>query len=164
MLRQGRRMPFRTFSKVCPGPPSGRGDAGAVRLAFRHAGSVPECPVGRRPQKSPPCGGLCHSRWRTGFRDCPREGARSCLQPGMHAVLSEEGGERRSGGRGLSSHAGEAPSVDARFVCSRSQAWAEAAAVSSSLRAALRRQASLRSRSSRATMVKRLMKARANCR
>lgn len=25
-LRQGRRMPFRTFSKVCPGPPSGRGD------------------------------------------------------------------------------------------------------------------------------------------
>lgn len=137
---------------------------GAVRLAFLHAGSVPECPVGRRPQKSPPCGGLCHSRWRTGFRDCPREGARSCLQPGMHAVLSEEGGERRSGGRGLSSHAGEAPSVDARFVCSRSQAWAEAAAVSSSLRAALRRQASLRSRSSRATMVKRLMKARANCR
>ena len=83
---------------------------GAVRLAFLHAGSVPECPVGRRPQKSPPCGGLCHSRWRTGFRDCPREGARSCLQPGMHAVLSEEGGERRSGGRGLSSHAGEAPS------------------------------------------------------
>lgn len=36
---------------------------GAVRLAFLHAGSVPECPVGRRPQKSPPCGGLCHSRW-----------------------------------------------------------------------------------------------------
>lgn len=65
---------------------------GAVRLAFLHAGSVPECPVGRRPQKSPPCGGLRHSRWRTGFRDCPREGARSCLQPGMHAVLSEEGG------------------------------------------------------------------------
>lgn len=140
-----------------------RGDA-SESCDSLHAGSVPECPVGRRPQKSPPCGGLCHSRWRTGFRDCPREGARSCLQPGMHAVLSEEGGERRSGGRGLSSHAGEAPSVDARFVCSRSQAWAEAAAVSSSLRAALRRQASLRSRSSRATMVKRLMKARANCR
>lgn len=37
--------------------------SGAVRLAFLHAGSVPECPVGRRPQKSPPCGGLCHSRW-----------------------------------------------------------------------------------------------------
>lgn len=36
---------------------------GAVRLAFLHAGSVPECPVGRRPQKSPPCGGLRHSRW-----------------------------------------------------------------------------------------------------
>lgn len=33
------------------------------RAAFLHAGSVPECPVGRRPQKSPPCGGLCHSRW-----------------------------------------------------------------------------------------------------
>lgn len=120
--------------------------------------------IGLRPQKSPPCGGLRHSRWRTGFRDCPREGARSCLQPGMHAVLSEEGGERGAEGRGLSSHAGEAPSVDARFVCGRSQAWTEATAVSSSLRAALRRQASLRSRSSRATMVKRLMKARANCR
>lgn len=66
---------------------------GAVRLAFLHAGSVPECPVGRRPQKSPPCGGLRHSRWRTGFRDCPREGVRSCLQPGMHAVLSEEGSD-----------------------------------------------------------------------
>lgn len=63
------------------------------RAAFLHAGSVPECPVGRRPQKSPPCGGLRHSRWRTGFRDCPREGARSCLQPGMHAVLSEEGSD-----------------------------------------------------------------------
>lgn len=48
--------------------------------------------IGLRPQKSPPCGGRRHSRWRTGFRDCPREGARSCLQPGMHAVLSEEGG------------------------------------------------------------------------
>lgn len=51
------------FQQGLPGPPSGRGDAGAVRLAFRHAGSVPECPVGRRLQKSPPCGGLCHSRW-----------------------------------------------------------------------------------------------------
>lgn len=48
--------------------------------------------IGLRPQKSPPCGGLRHSRWRPGFRDCPREGARSCLQLGMHAVLSEEGG------------------------------------------------------------------------
>lgn len=169
MLRLGDAPPGKAdavpdFQQFAPALTRKGGCFGAVRLAFRHAGSVPECPVGRRPQKSPPCGGLCHSRWRTGFRDCPREGARSCLQPGMHAVLSEEGGERRSGGRGLSSHAGEAPSVDARFVCSRSQAWAEAAAVSSSLRAALRRQASLRSRSSRATMVKRLMKARANCR
>ena len=81
------------FQQFAPALTRKGGCFGAVRLAFRHAGSVPECPVGRRPQKSPPCGGLCHSRWRTGFRDCPREGARSCLQPGMHAVLSEEGAD-----------------------------------------------------------------------
>ncbi len=62
MLRQGRRMPFRTFSKVCPGPYQ-EGRMFRSRAAFLHAGSVPECPVGRRPQKSPPCGGLRHSRW-----------------------------------------------------------------------------------------------------
>lgn len=85
---------------------------------------------------------------------------------GRDAVLSEKcatKGEEREEGAFLS-HAGEAPSVDVRFVCVRPQAWAEAVVVSFSLRAALRRQASLRSRSSRATMVKRLMKARANCR
>lgn len=87
---------------------------------------------------------------------CNRACMPYCLKKGLMGA--------RFGRKGLSSHAGEAPSVDARFVCGRSQAWAEAAAVSSSLRAALRRQASLRSRSSRATMVKRLMKARANCR
>lgn len=93
MFRQGRRMSCRTFSSL-PRSSIRQGRCfGAVRLAFLHAGSVPECPVGRRPQKSPPCGGLRHSRWRTGFRDCPRDGARSCLQPGMHAVLSEEGAD-----------------------------------------------------------------------
>lgn len=51
------------FQQGLPRSSIRQGDAGAVRLAFRHAGSVPECPVGRRPQKSPPCGGLCHSRW-----------------------------------------------------------------------------------------------------
>lgn len=63
---------------------------GAV-LSFSTRGAFQNVLVGRRRQKSPPYGGLCYSRWRTGFRDCPREGARSCLQPGMHAVLSEEG-------------------------------------------------------------------------
>ena len=72
--------------------------------------------VARRTQKSLPCGGLCHSRWRTGFRDCPREGARSCLALGGHAVPSEKmAGKGSALGRGLSSHAGEAPSVDVRL-------------------------------------------------
>lgn len=98
MLRLGDAPPGKAdvlpdFQQFAPALTRKGGCFGAVRLAFRHAGSVPECPVGRRPQKSPPCGGLCHSRWRTGFRDCPREGARSCLQPGMHAVLSEEGSD-----------------------------------------------------------------------
>lgn len=34
------------------------GRAGALLV-----GSFPECPAGRRTQKSPPCGGLRHSRW-----------------------------------------------------------------------------------------------------
>lgn len=98
MLRLGDAPPGKAdvlpdFQQFAPALTRKGGCFGAVRLAFRHAGSVPECPVGRRPQKSPPCGGLRHSRWRTGFRDCPREGARSCLQPGMHAVLSEEGSD-----------------------------------------------------------------------
>ncbi len=63
MLRQGRRMSCRTFSSLPRSSIRKGGCFGAVRLAFLHAGSVPECPVGRRPQKSPPCGGLRHSRW-----------------------------------------------------------------------------------------------------
>ena len=78
------------FQQGLPRPSIRRGDVSEACDSL-HAGSVPECSVGYRTQKSPPCGGLCHSRWGTGFRDCPREGARSCLQPGMHAVLSEEG-------------------------------------------------------------------------
>lgn len=69
------------------------------RCRSRAAGLSPRGERSRmsgRPQaaKKPSiCGGLRHSRWRTGFRDCPREGVRSCLQPGMHAVLSEEGAD-----------------------------------------------------------------------
>lgn len=51
---------------------------GAVRPFFTR-GAFQNVLVGRRRQKSPPCGGLRYSRLRTGFRDCPREGARSCL-------------------------------------------------------------------------------------
>lgn len=87
---------------------------------------------------------------------CNRACMPYCLKKGLMGA--------RFGRKGPLVSCGRSPFVDARFVCGRSQAWAEAAAVSSSLRAALRRQASLRSRSSRATMVKRLMKARANCR
>lgn len=163
MLRQGRRMPCRTFSKVCPGPPSGEAMLRSpailsTRGAFQNVRYRPQAakkPSMRRASSFPMAARL------PGLSS----GGRTVMSATWHACpYCLKNGGARIGRKGLSSHAGEAPSVDARFVCGRSQAWAEAAAVSSSLRAALRRQASLRSRSSRATMVKRLMKARANCR
>lgn len=69
MLRLGDAPPGKAdavpdFQQGLPRPSIRKGGCfGAVRLAFLHAESVPECPVGRRPQKSPPCGGLRHSRW-----------------------------------------------------------------------------------------------------
>lgn len=164
MLRQGRRMSCRTFSSL-PRPLPGREDVSepcglsprGERSRMSGRPQAAKKPSMRR-ASSFPMGGQASGTvlGRAHGHVCNRACMPYCLKKGLMGA--------RFGRKGLSSHAGEAPSVDARFVCGRSQAWAEAAAVSSSLRAALRRQASLRSRSSRATMVKRLMKARANCR
>lgn len=79
------------FQQGFTGPPSGEAMLRSPAILSTRERSRMSG-IGLRPQKSPPCGGLRHSRWRPGFRDCPREGARSCLQLGMHAVLSEEEG------------------------------------------------------------------------